>query len=273
MTRQIVPKIVAGRLALVGDAAHVFPPLGAQGLNLGLRDVQAIIACAVEAREAGRDIGGPETLSAYERSRRSDIVLRTGMVDGLNRALLAHFAPADFARGAALAALTAIGPLRRLVMRGGIAPRSAGRSRNLNSLRVDGVPARSVQHGSRDPHPIRFQEKPNMSSTTADAAVSSETVAAGDREERRVSLFTLCFLALGVGIFTGVGAVALRSLIGLIHNLMFNGVFKIAYDANILEGPSRFGNWVILSPILGGLVVVYLVERFAPEAKVMASPR
>ena len=59
----------------------------------------------------------------------------------------------------------------------------------------------------------------------------------------------------------------LRSLIGLIHNLMINGVFKIAYDANILEGPSRWGNWVILSPILGGLVVVYLVERFAPEAK------
>jgi chloride channel protein, CIC family len=106
-----------------------------------------------------------------------------------------------------------------------------------------------------------------MSSTTADAAVSSESVAARDREERRVSLFTLCLLALGVGIMTGVGAVVLRSLIGLIHNAMFNGVFKIPYDANILEGPSRFGNWVILSPILGGLVVVYLVDRFAPEAK------
>ena len=107
-----------------------------------------------------------------------------------------------------------------------------------------------------------------MSSTTADAAVPSEAVAAADREDdRRVSLFILCLLALGVGIMTGVGAVALRSLIGLIHNAMFNGVFKIAYDANILEGPSRFGNWVILSPVLGGLVVVYLVERFAPEAK------
>ncbi len=105
-----------------------------------------------------------------------------------------------------------------------------------------------------------------MSSTTADA-VSSEKVAAGDREERRVNLFTLCLLALGVGIMTGVGAVALRSLIGLIHNAMFNGVLKIAYDANFLEGPSRFGNWVILSPVLGGLVVVYLVDRFAPEAK------
>ena len=106
-----------------------------------------------------------------------------------------------------------------------------------------------------------------MSSTTADAALSSESAVAPDREEKRVSLFTLCLLALGVGIFTGVGAVVLRSLIGLIHNFMFNGVFKIAYDANILEGPSRWGNWVILSPILGGLVVVYLVERFAPEAK------
>src|SRR5271169_6967060 len=112
------------------------------------------------------------------------------------------------------------------------------------------------------------QEKPReMSSATADAAVPSEAVAAADREERRVSLFTLCLLALGVGIMTGVGAVALRSLIGLIHNAIFNGVFKIAYDANILEGPSRFGDWVILSPVLGGLVVVYLVQRYAPEAK------
>src|ERR1700744_1548269 len=106
-----------------------------------------------------------------------------------------------------------------------------------------------------------------MSSATADTTISSAQAAEHEREERRVSLLTLCLLALGVGVMTGVGAVALRSLIGLIHNAMFNGVFRVAYDANILEGPSRFGNWVILSPVLGGLVVVYLVERFAPEAK------
>ena len=127
MSRQIVPKIVAERLALVGDAAHVLPPIGAQGLNLGLRDVEAIIACAVEARAEGRDIGGPETLRAYERARRADIVLRTGAVDGLNRALLTHFAPLDFARGAGLSTLSSIGPLRRFVMRAG--NRAAARRR------------------------------------------------------------------------------------------------------------------------------------------------
>ena len=125
MTRQIVPRIIAGRLALVGDAAHVFPPIGAQGLNLGLRDVEAIIACAVEARDASRDIGGAAALSAYERGRRPDIVLRTGVVDGLNRALLTHFGPVDFARGAVLATLSAIGPLRRFVMRQGLGPHTA----------------------------------------------------------------------------------------------------------------------------------------------------
>jgi CIC family chloride channel protein len=86
-------------------------------------------------------------------------------------------------------------------------------------------------------------------------------------DERRVNLLVLCCLALVVGITTGCGAVALRALIGLFHNVSYNGIFSIWYDANVSEGPSRFGDWVFLSPILGGLVVVFLVQRFAPEAK------
>jgi CIC family chloride channel protein len=86
-------------------------------------------------------------------------------------------------------------------------------------------------------------------------------------DERRVNLLVLCGLALIVGVMTGCGAVALRALIGLFHNAFYNGTFSIWYDANISEGPSRFGDMVFLSPILGGLVVVFLVQHFAPEAK------
>ena len=137
MTRQIVPTIAGERLALVGDAAHVLPPIGAQGLNLGLRDVEAIVACALEARAEGRDVGGRETLDAYQRARRADIALRTGVVDGLNRALLTRFAPLDFSRGAALAALSAIGPLRRFAIREGLGPQAMLRRAKSSS---PGVP-------------------------------------------------------------------------------------------------------------------------------------
>jgi len=86
-------------------------------------------------------------------------------------------------------------------------------------------------------------------------------------DERRVNLLVLCILALVVGVMTGCGAVALRALIGLFHNAFYSGTFSIWYDANVSEGPSRFGDWVFLSPVLGGLVVIFLVQRFAPEAK------
>ncbi|MBV8472400.1 MAG: FAD-dependent monooxygenase [Hyphomicrobiales bacterium] len=122
MSRQVVSRLIAPRLALAGDAAHGFPPIGAQGLNLGLRDVKGVIEMAGAARSAGADIGGEAALKGYETARRPDILMRTMAVDGLNRSLIAHFAPIDAARAAGLAALAAVGPLRRIVMREGVAP-------------------------------------------------------------------------------------------------------------------------------------------------------
>jgi 2-octaprenyl-6-methoxyphenol hydroxylase len=110
-------------LALVGEAAHVFPPIGAQGLNLGFRDVASLRDAVVDGNDNGHEPGSDESLDRYQRSRDLDVRLRTAAVDGLNRTLLAGMLPTDFLRGAGLLALSNIGPLRRIVMREGVLPR------------------------------------------------------------------------------------------------------------------------------------------------------
>jgi 2-octaprenyl-6-methoxyphenol hydroxylase len=110
------------RVALVGEAAHAAPPIGAQGLNLGLRDVETLAGLIAEAHAEGRDIGSAGVLRAYSVARRGDILSRTLSLDLLNRSLLSGFLPLQAARGAGLYALGTFGPLRRAFMRRGIAP-------------------------------------------------------------------------------------------------------------------------------------------------------
>jgi 2-octaprenyl-6-methoxyphenol hydroxylase len=112
----------ANRVALVGEAAHVFPPIGAQGLNLGLRDVATISELAVAAHRDGGDVGAPELLARYDRARRADTAGRTVAIDMLNRSLLSDFLPVQGARGLGLYALSRIAPLRRALMREGVEP-------------------------------------------------------------------------------------------------------------------------------------------------------
>jgi 2-octaprenyl-6-methoxyphenol hydroxylase len=110
------------RIGLVGEAAHVVPPIGAQGLNLGIRDAATIAEIVAAAHHRGEDLGGPELIKRYDDERRADIVTRTLAVDLLNRSLLADFVPAHGARGLSLYLVDRIGPLRRALMREGITP-------------------------------------------------------------------------------------------------------------------------------------------------------
>jgi 2-octaprenyl-6-methoxyphenol hydroxylase len=113
------------RVALIGEAAHLLPPIGAQGLNLGLRDAATIGELVVAARRQGADVGAADLADRYDGARRTDVTSRSLAVDLLNRSLLSDFLPMQGARGLGLLLMEHVGPLRRAVMREGVAPAAA----------------------------------------------------------------------------------------------------------------------------------------------------
>lgn len=127
----LVPdRFAANRIVLVGEAAHVFPPIGAQGLNLGIRDVQDLCT-AVGGAE---DPGSAAALAAYDSARRPDVLARSGAVNMLNASLLTDLLPAQLLRRAGLGALRNFPLLRGFAMREGLEPGS-GFAAVLSTLR------------------------------------------------------------------------------------------------------------------------------------------
>jgi 2-octaprenyl-6-methoxyphenol hydroxylase len=116
------PKQVArNRIVLAGEAAHVIPPIGAQGLNLGLRDAGDIAAIVGDALAAGDDPGAPAVLAKFEQARRNDISSRTFAIDMANRSLLSDLLPVQTMRALGMHLIGSVGPIRRLAMREGLA--------------------------------------------------------------------------------------------------------------------------------------------------------
>jgi len=93
------------RVALIGEAAHVIPPIGAQGLNLGLRDAATLADCVAGALARGEDIGGDAVMRQYHERRKTDVESRIMAVDGFGLHLL-----------------RAVGPLKRALIRQGLEP-------------------------------------------------------------------------------------------------------------------------------------------------------
>jgi 2-octaprenyl-6-methoxyphenol hydroxylase len=110
------------RVALVGESAHVLPPIGAQGLNMGLRDAADIADIVGQAMSLGEDPGAPQVLARYQSARRADVASRMFAIDLANRSLLSDFLPVQSLRAAGLHLIGSFGPLRRLAMREGLAP-------------------------------------------------------------------------------------------------------------------------------------------------------
>lgn len=113
----IAHRLVAPRVALIGDAAHGVHPVAGQGLNAGLRDVAALAEVLTEARRRGQDPGEPSVLADYQRWRRFDAALLAVATDGFNRLFSNDLPGLRALRGAGLGAVARMPLLRRAFIR------------------------------------------------------------------------------------------------------------------------------------------------------------
>ncbi len=109
-------RIVAERLALVGDAAHGIHPIAGQGLNLGLRDAAALIECITDGMRLGLDPGDAQILERYERWRASDAMMVALATDGLTRLFGVPGRTASLVRRIGMAGVQRMAPLKRWFM-------------------------------------------------------------------------------------------------------------------------------------------------------------
>lgn len=114
---QIADRMVGERTALVAEAAHVVPPIGAQGLNMSLGDIATLLDIAEKHPE---DPGKAAGLSRYARARHTEIKARVAGVDALNRASMADAQGLRDMRLRALNGLYSVAPVRRILMRAGL---------------------------------------------------------------------------------------------------------------------------------------------------------
>ena len=111
-----VPRLVAPRLALVGDAAHNLHPLAGQGVNLGFQDAREL-ASVLLARGPQPDVGAFSLLRRYERARREDILAMTAATHGLQRLFNNSVAPLAWLRNLGLDLTNRLTPIKTLLVK------------------------------------------------------------------------------------------------------------------------------------------------------------
>ncbi len=120
MIAQIAERFEAERTALIAEAAHVVPPIGAQGLNMSLAD----LGCLLELAKAAPDrLGDRAMLTAYHRRRWPEVKARVMGIDLLNRTSMLSARPLRDLRAGALNALYSLGPVRKTLMKAGLGMR------------------------------------------------------------------------------------------------------------------------------------------------------
>ena len=122
ITGMAARKFAANRVLLVGEAAHVVPPIGAQGLNMSMRDAATAAEDISDAIRLGDDPGSAGLCASYDAGRRADVIPRQAAVDTMNRSLTSEFFPLHLGRAVGMTALQHIPPLKRRAMLEGMNP-------------------------------------------------------------------------------------------------------------------------------------------------------
>lgn len=117
---QTADRLTSGRVAVLAEAAHALPPIGAQGLNTSLNDVISLLELA---EAAPNNLGNPDMLNAYETARSTDIARRARVIDLFNRVAGSGDSFLQGARLLGLKAVHDLAPMRKRVMRAGLGPR------------------------------------------------------------------------------------------------------------------------------------------------------
>jgi len=117
---QVAERMSSERLALIAEAAHVVPPIGAQGLNMSLGDLRALLDLATANPS---DLGSRKMLDQYHKTRHGEVQVRVTGIDVLNRASMAHAQPLRDARAMGLNALYSLAPVRKTLMQMGLGAR------------------------------------------------------------------------------------------------------------------------------------------------------
>ncbi|SNX69088.1 2-octaprenyl-6-methoxyphenol hydroxylase [Cereibacter ovatus] len=117
---QVADRMSGERTALMAEAAHVMPPIGAQGLNMSLADLRVLLELAADHKA---DLGSPAMLDAYHRRRHCEVQARITGIDLLNRASMAGAPAWRDLRAKLLDAMYGLAPVRRTLMRAGLGVR------------------------------------------------------------------------------------------------------------------------------------------------------
>lgn len=127
-------ELTANRVALIAEAAHVLSPIGAQGMNLSLRDVASLVDAILHAARLGLDIGAPSVLKKYADERYLDIQLRIAGTDALNRSVAAGNSFIRSLKNMGLKAARNIPPLRSVLVHEALAPQVSFTQAMLSDL-------------------------------------------------------------------------------------------------------------------------------------------